>query len=1520
MKKLQLLLLILLACPIGMQANLRDSLVSNYGNWMNLTDGFTSDHSYNNQKIEVAIDGNTIHLLWVEFNKRGEKQYGFWYRRSTDLGKTWEDAKLITTVRTEENISGYGAAKRIMAAGNGRVHIALTDNVTWDTKDTQGMSRILYIRSDDGGSSFTTKKLGNFKSEYDSYRGAPQIACDGSFVVIGAQKANEFYYYTSKDGGNSFSEQIQKVESRDTPGFTDLVASNGRWASMIWVGYWYSGLRTGDITITSSDGNSMTEKHIAPICTYGDNQVPFSIPNVMYGGNGDSYNYHPQMVMNGNTIHVMYQGNPGLEAVTGGWNYDFTLYQKSTDGGLTWSTATYLPESKGGMGMIAAKGQNVYILTTRGNNHTLYYSNDGGSTWKYQPQGIVTSRDADRYNPRRDYWITIDPIDATGNHAILTGNRYFYAETKDGFKSLNKNFVLGSESWIGTTYGNNHALRVLLDQNGLEHWFMQYNDFTTIKNNGGFYLEYEKSSSRDILYRRNEAEPAPSSKNMALNLTDSMQPTHRVAVPMSQSINLKEAMTVEFWVRPDVFGSYQLVSTTESDSHNGSIYSGGWFIKMQKGSYDNFTSFSAGICTEKEVDGVGVQYTENNTYRIYKQKRWHHVALTYDSKQEKDNFRIYIDGMLVGAKTTQGDILQGNNPITFGRMDTYDKCIGLIDNFAVWSRALTRDEIRDHIYNTPDGKDKDCRVLLTFDGTLKDLSNYGNDAIALLDAELTEHGGIRPPKADFETAKDLTGRNISMIDKTTDGEAVWWHLYQKDAYYKHTTDTVRNMQFKNLSDGTHTLDMVACNDNAYTAITKTVSIGGLTKVEPSKASQSEGVRLKIHGNYTLDYWTQTKVILHGASGDIQGKWPFEYGDRYTPSDLENADQLAQAIFDLSKAEVGKYDLILGNDTLKQAFEVVAGGQADVWMQINGWDKSLFNKWKNFSIDYGNRSDVPAYNVPICLFISDNDGMVDVSFDFDFDLCNIALSDFGLKVSKTLGDYSMIADENGDSIRCYSFLIPYIGPNSTYHKTFRMRHRSNENGAGGDNVRMYYFIDQPWGAYNPDAQNPYTTRTRAISFSQVECMADYLLTGLFETGIGQVPVLGCLYSVGKTSYQLVSDKENRWTTLFNNTISTVFSCGEDVLGTAFPPALIFKAGWFMASQAWNIISNYQSAKSCMNGDPNNKSVKGVGSYDPNEMIGPSGYDEQAHYIKPIHNMAYTITYENKSTATAPAHEVYINDKLDTSKYNFSTFGFTSFGWANKRWNVGGSYTKEFTRDINFNANGKDIIVRVSGKFDEKTGNANWSMISLDKNGKEIDDPDLGFLVPNNSEQDGEGFVSFSIEHKPNPANNSTISNKATIVFDANAPIETNTFVNTFDTDYPTSKVTKAERSGNDIVISFEGSDATSGIASYDLYVFKNGRVELLAAGVTGNQYTMKDAPVNYSFCSIATDHVGWKEPKNLAPEATGIRIAEADTEGDAWTVYSVDGKVVAQGKGKLPKMHAGAYVVRSGNSTKKIIIQ
>jgi hypothetical protein len=170
--------------------------------------------------------------------------------------------------------------------------------------------------------------------------------------------------------------------------------------------------------------------------------------------------------------------------------------------------------------------------------------------------------------------------------------------------------------------------------------------------------------------------------------------------------------------------------------------------------------------------------------------------------------------------------------------------------------------------------------------------------------------------------------------------------------------------------------------------------------------------------------------------------------------------------------------------------------------------------------------------------------------------------------------------------------------------------------------------------------------------------------------------------------------------------------------------------------------------CLHGTGKVKKILCVSSYDPNEMIGPSGFGDE-HYIKPAPEMSYTVTFENKSTATAPAHEVFVTDTLDKSRYDLESFGFTSFGWADTTIRVEGQNMKEFTQDVKLEA--KNMIVRVNGKLDTEKGVASWSFITLDQKGNVEEDPDKGFLVPNNSNHEGEGFVTFAINHLDGLAN-------------------------------------------------------------------------------------------------------------------------------------------------------------------------
>lgn len=1429
---------------------------SNYGGWQNLS-ASVNDLTYydsNQLPMQAAVSGQTLHVFWVDWKPNARGEYCVYYRRSTDAGKTWEAARAIVKSKdlsmVDINYVGgsFGSNAKWYNVEGQNVQV-----VTVLKSEDGNNSELLFTYSTDGGKTFQQRTLAK-GSEGDGhfYYGRPHVVSDGQTLVIAFQNSryNGSSYktrvLTSFDGGSTFKDkEIDKTQE-----LVDVKVSGKQWAVLGNDMYWSYNMWWGNVYIsTSTDGGeTITTQNVAPLVK---DDTSWCSLEYMKGHNGDAYNYHPQMTLEGNVINVIFRGcAKEVEDKSPTNDRNHTIFRRSTDFGKTWTEAIYLPESDGSDCTIAAKGEHIYVVQAV-HGPLMTYSNDGGKTWDIQKRGFWEARD-DGYG--NFYELYIAPDDASGQHVYMTGVRGMMAESKDGFRTVNRNFSIGTESWYGGR-SNNHSLTILLDSDGTEHWLMNYQ---------APYQPY-KDYFWNIVYRRNDPATATTGKEMALDISEIEnvvdRPMTNVIIPMTPSLMATaEATTVECWVRVDQDTRFQIASlTNDGADHKGSIYSGGWSLEVN-GDKDWY-SFWAGLSAEQSIDGKGVSIWDRWRLQAKEWGKWHHVALTYDSRVEKDNVRLYADGMLLGTATEKGKIVMGSNPFVIGRANTSYDPKGVIDNFAIWSRALTQEEIQDHIYNTPDGKDKDCRLLLTFDGSLQDQSQYHNDPAPLMDAVLVEHDGIRPPHPEFTMSKEMKGQKVYVNDVTQDGVGCWWVLPYPGKFDDYKTSDKRHVEQNFSRDpGTYSYTLVAKgtgNCNAYASTTKMITIGGLSKVFPDVAGQDKSVRLRIQGGYELTYNNQTKVVLKQGNQEIEGQWLIEYG--YNIKDVQSPNDLPEAMFDLSTAPTGKYDVIVGTDTLSQAFTVEKSEEPDVWLQVNGRGASLWNKWQRYTIDYGNRANTTAYNTPIFLIIPDRHGTIDVSFDFDFNICDISIDNIYQQLTGNLGDYFMAYDEQTqDSIRVYSFMIPYIGPNSTEQRSFRIKMVKSDK-EPSDEVQMYYGIEQPWGPYDPEVaakmRAPYT-------MEQGECFAKEWGKAVFETAISFVPGASCVYSIGKAGYK--SYNEGFWNTFLGNTWDVLMNCATEVV-----PAPL-KGAYALASKAWDYYGKFDNLKSmhdCLHGDPKAIGNKGRGSYDPNEMIGPSGYDDQAHYIKPIHEMSYMITFENKSSATAPAHEVFVTDVLDASKYDFSTFSFTGFGWAEQSYTVGGSKTKEFTRDITYNVKGQDILVRVTGQFDEKTGTVNWSFVSLKKNGDEIDDPDLGFLLPNNDNRDGEGFVSFIIEHKTNPANGSTISNKATIVFDANDPIVTNTYVNTFDTDYPSSQITKVEEKNGQLVVTVSGSDATSGIGSYHIYAFKNGgEAELVATITEGNQASFAcDPGTKYGLCVIATDNVGWNEPKDIKAE-------------------------------------------------------
>ena len=253
-------------------------------------------------------------------------------------------------------------------------------------------------------------------------------------------------------------------------------------------------------------------------------------------------------------------------------------------------------------------------------------------------------------------------------------------------------------------------------------------------------------------------------------------------------------------------------------------------------------------------------------YLIRETGQWHHVALTYDSKKSENNACLYIDGMLYGTATAQGKVVMGNNPLVIGASSNTFSGSVLIDNYALYSRALSAEEIQNHLYAVPDATDSDCRLLLTFDGSLRDQSQYQNDPAPLLANNLVVHDGIRPAHPDFSLTTDETGSKVTVTNTTEDGAFYWWLIPNESdpTYYSENyTDEQLNVDYTGYT-GKYTFWMVAkgdgINTNAFAATSRTINTDP-AGISQTKADRTVTTRYTLGGQRLNQYGKNGGVII-----------------------------------------------------------------------------------------------------------------------------------------------------------------------------------------------------------------------------------------------------------------------------------------------------------------------------------------------------------------------------------------------------------------------------------------------------------------------------------------------------------------------------------------------------------------------------------------------------------------------------------------------------------------------------------
>ena len=146
--------------------------------------------------------------------------------------------------------------------------------------------------------------------------------------------------------------------------------------------------------------------------------------------------------------------------------------------------------------------------------------------------------------------------------------------------------------------------------------------------------------------------------------------------------------------------------------------------------------------------------------------------------------------------------------------------------------------------------------------------------------------------------------------------------------------------------------------------------------------------------------------------------------------------------------------------------------------------------------------------------------------------------------------------------------------------------------------------------------------------------------------------------------------------------------------------------------------------------------------------------------------------------------------------------------------------------------------------------------------------------------GQATLLYSVSPKASLASGAVVCNQATVVFDSNAPINTQNYCNTLDKTPPVSHVQSLARSQNTnaFTVQWSGTDAGAGVEDYTVYVSDNGGA--YSAWLTNTANTLGVYPGaaghTYLFFSIARDLVGNAEgAKSVAEASTFVNPCATD---------------------------------------------
>ncbi len=371
----------------------------------------------------------------------------------------------------------------------------------------------------------------------------------------------------------------------------------------------------------------------------------------------------------------------------------------------------------------------------------------------------------------------------------------------------------------------------------------------------------------------------------------------------------------------------------------------------------------------------------------------------------------------------------------------------------------------------------------------------------------------------------------------------------------------------------------------------------------------------------------------------------------------------------------------------------------------------------------------------------------------------------------------------------------------------------------------------------------------------EAGADGVATyALGQTGLGalNLEVQAILGSVGATSTLTATGLK----TVAGFAASLAFFAIQKIIYTATMDILVDLDNFHHPVVSYSTTSNGASSTLVVSGP-----------HDPNFIAGPSGYGS-GQYIVGGGDGSYYVAFTNEPNAGAPARTVTVTEQLDPS-LDLSTFSIGSFGFGTNSFSVPAGLQDYSTRIDDRAETG--VFVDVAIHLDVATRTLTATYTSIDPTTLDDEsDPFVGFLPPDKDDPMGTGWLAYTVATQAGLATGTKLTAQASVVFDTEAPVVTEAYVNTIDDDPPSSAVAALPAiSPPAIPLTWSGSDGNgSGIASYDVFVSEDGGSYRPILVDTTSTSTIFQGVFDhsYSFYSTANDNVGLVEAPPASPDA------------------------------------------------------